>query len=406
MTQNGTKTLSPKQQRDPEKADRTTDTSDSTGMNNRQNGPFLVRLARHFCGIRGDRALPTPLIRPLRHLSPDLETYLLTFLGTFPSILIACAISYGLSSITSSSAFDLTPLTVGSFGATAVLLYATPEAPLSQPRNVIGGQTLSAIVGAVISQLFALNDRFTNSLASGQDNTIATSDSWPSLVPLSGAFAVGVATLVMQLTGTVHPPGGATALIAAYHRTAGPRYTYILDVFLSITAMTVWAIFVNNLGRRRYPTHWLVPKKPTPAPAAPPPPAPTAAAAAPISSASSSRSLAPPLKFRSLSRSRSGVSPRLDPAAELDLDPVSLAEDEELARSLRSRSRSPDRARGAPLEEVFTPLEDAERRWVGRLGEEDEEALGGKDERARREAIEWERRRSLERRAAERGRSG
>jgi hypothetical protein len=48
--------------------------------------------------------------------------------------------------------------------------------------------------------------------------------------------------------------GGATALIAAYHRTAGPRYTYILDVFLSITAMTIWAIFVNNLGRRRYPT--------------------------------------------------------------------------------------------------------------------------------------------------------
>lgn len=53
--------------------------------------------------------------------------------------------------------------------------------------------------------------------------------------------------------------GGATALIAAYHRTAGPRYTYILDVFLSITAMTVWAIFVNNLGRRRYPTQCVCP---------------------------------------------------------------------------------------------------------------------------------------------------
>ncbi len=170
------------------------------------------------------RALPTPLIRPLRHLSPDLETYLLTFLGTFPSILIACAISYGLSRITSSSAFDLTPLTVGSFGATAVLLYATPEAPLSQPRNVIGGQTLSAIVGAVISQLFALNDRFTNSLASGQDNTIATSDSWPSLVPLSGAFAVGVATLVMQLTGTVHPPGRYPLLLSKTRTPPGTSF--------------------------------------------------------------------------------------------------------------------------------------------------------------------------------------
>lgn len=51
---------------------------------------------------------------------------------------------------------------------------------------------------------------------------------------------------------------------------------------------------------------------------------------------------------------------------------------------------------------MFTPLEDAERRWVGRLGEEDEEALGGRDEQARREAIEWERRRSLERQAEQR----
>lgn len=144
----------------------------------------------------------------MRHLSPDLETYLLTFLGSFPSILIACAISYGLSRLASSTpAFAETPLTVGSFGATAVLLYATPEAPLSQPRNVILGHTLSALVGAVVSQLFALDDRFTKPLADGNDNTLAAGTSWPSLVPLSGAFAVGLATLGMQLTGTVHPPG-------------------------------------------------------------------------------------------------------------------------------------------------------------------------------------------------------
>lgn len=156
------------------------------------------------------RGLPTPLIRPLRHLSPDIETYILTFLGTFGSILIACGVSYALSLISSSdgvAAFDAIPLTVGSFGASAVLLYATPESPLSQPRNVIGGQTFSAIAGSVISQLFALNGKFTAGLNSRQDNTVASPGSWPSLVPLSGAFSVGIATLTMQLTGTVHPPG-------------------------------------------------------------------------------------------------------------------------------------------------------------------------------------------------------
>jgi hypothetical protein len=59
MPQNGT---TPTQQRDPEKAERTTETSDSTTRG--QNGPFLVRLARHFCGIRGDRcALSSSFIR-------------------------------------------------------------------------------------------------------------------------------------------------------------------------------------------------------------------------------------------------------------------------------------------------------------------------------------------------------
>ncbi|PRQ72888.1 HPP family-domain containing protein [Rhodotorula toruloides] len=166
---------------------------------------WFVRLARHFVGVRGHKGLPTPLIRPLRHLSPANENYLLGFLGSFPSILIACAISSGLSRI-SSSAFSSTPLTVGSFGATAVLLYAVPEAPLSQPRNLVGGHVISAIVGAVISQLFALSNRFTRDEAV-LDNTVAAIGSWHSLTPVSAALSVGLAVFAMQITGTIHPPG-------------------------------------------------------------------------------------------------------------------------------------------------------------------------------------------------------
>jgi len=153
------------------------------------------------------RSFPAPLVRPLRHLSPQTEGYLLGFLGSFPSILIACAISLGLSTI-DSSAFSATPLTVGSFGATAVLLYAVPEAPLSQPRNVIGGHFVSALTGAIISQLFALSDRF-DSDEFVVDNTLAARGSWPSLTPVSAALSVALATLAMQLTGTVHPPGAS-----------------------------------------------------------------------------------------------------------------------------------------------------------------------------------------------------
>ena len=39
---------------------------------------------------------------------------------------------------------------VPSMGASAVLLFAAPHAPFSQPWNVIGGHGLSAIIGAAI----------------------------------------------------------------------------------------------------------------------------------------------------------------------------------------------------------------------------------------------------------------
>lgn len=36
---------------------------------------------------------------------------------------------------------------VGSFGASAVLIYGLPDSPYAQPRNLVLGQTLSALVG-------------------------------------------------------------------------------------------------------------------------------------------------------------------------------------------------------------------------------------------------------------------
>ncbi|GAA5851533.1 hypothetical protein JCM9279_006886 [Rhodotorula babjevae] len=301
-------------------------------------GMWAVRLARHFVGIRDKRSFPAPLVRPLRHLSPQIEGYLLGFLGSFPSILIACAISLGLSTL-DSTAFSATPLTVGSFGATAVLLYAVPEAPLSQPRNVIGGHFVSALTGAIISQLFALSSRF-DSREFVVDNTLAARGSWASLTPVAASLAVALATLAMQLTGTVHPPGGATALIVSYYRTTSHRWTYILDVVLSVTAMTIWAMFVGNLGRRRYPTFWWTPN--------PPPPAPSAPAAV---------------------HGEPAPAPSPTPAKH-DKRPPSPPTHHEHAPAL-------------------SPNEDLERRWLGRLGEVDEEALAEGDEPARREEERW-----------------
>ncbi len=129
---------------------------------------------------------------------------------------------------------DLT-LVIGSFGASAVLLYASIKSPLAQPRNLIVGHILSAVIGVTCYQLVAIT--------------------W-----LSAALAVSLAIVGMQLTKSLHPPGGATALIAVI---GGPKihaigYLYaIIPVGLGALVLLVIALICNNVaGRRRYPEFW------------------------------------------------------------------------------------------------------------------------------------------------------
>ncbi|GAA5940934.1 hypothetical protein JCM10213_008007 [Rhodosporidiobolus nylandii] len=311
------------------------------------------RLGPHFLGMRGERGLPTPLLPFLARLPLRIETPILSFLGGFPSILVCCAISSALSGISGSAGeqvFDHLPLTVGSLGATAVLLYAVPEGPLSQPRNLVGGHLISAVIGCIISELFALSPAFRSPLVSGTvDNQVAAPGVWGTLTPVAASLAVALSILAMQLTGTIHPPGGATALIAAYHTTSRPRWTYLLVVFFSVVWMGLWAIVVNNLGRRRYPAYWWTPP--------PPDSGPTAGA----------------------------PSPKLyqGPPAPAKGKPSAVPQHFEHAPS--------DNA--AP---TLSPERDLQQRWLGRLGEEDEEALAeGYDEQSgRREEEEGRGRRA------------
>ncbi|WP_208372033.1 HPP family protein, partial [Campylobacter sp. CH182] len=46
------------------------------------------------------------------------------------------------------------PLIAGPFGATAVLVSTLPDSPLAQPRNIIGGNCLGAIVSLIVLHLF------------------------------------------------------------------------------------------------------------------------------------------------------------------------------------------------------------------------------------------------------------
>lgn len=126
---------------------------------------------------------------------------------------------------------------IGSFGASAVLIYGAIRSPLAQPRNLLGGHILSAFIGVTASQWLG-----------GQP--------W-----LAAAVAVSTSIALMHLTKTLHPPGGATALIAVIGGDSVHNlgYFYVLmPAALGAGVMLIVALLVNNIPKtRRYPEFWL-----------------------------------------------------------------------------------------------------------------------------------------------------
>lgn len=123
------------------------------------------------------------------------------------------------------------PLLIGSFGASAVLLFGATDSPLAQPRNLVGGHLVSATVAVIVVALFGSTT-------------------------LSMAIGVGLAIFVMNMTHTTHPPGGATALIGV-QGAVGPGFI-LLPVLAGALILLITAIFTNNLVyHRSYPKHWL-----------------------------------------------------------------------------------------------------------------------------------------------------
>lgn len=125
---------------------------------------------------------------------------------------------------------------VGSFGASAVLLYGVPNSPFSQPRNLVGGHIVSALTGVTCALLLV------------------------DIPEIAAATAVAMALFFMHLTRTIHPPGGATALIAVIGSESihSMSYKYALTPIASgAVIMLVVAVLINNLSPyRRYPQYW------------------------------------------------------------------------------------------------------------------------------------------------------
>jgi len=126
---------------------------------------------------------------------------------------------------------------IGSFGASAVLIYGAIRSPLAQPRNLIGGHMISAAIGVTTYKLL------------------------PAPLWLTSAIAVASSIAIMHATKTLHPPGGATALIAVIgsQKIHNLGYLYVLiPAGVGPFIMLAVALLVNNIPKnRRYPEFWI-----------------------------------------------------------------------------------------------------------------------------------------------------
>lgn len=208
----------------------------------------------HFLGYRKKSTENRALLRPVEKLPRKIETLIWAWIGAmlglgFVMITFSRWDKFAMSSNDPMTPWT-TPIIIGSFGASSVILYGTPASPLGQPKAFVGGQFLSALVSVCITKLFELNRHYNPNLI----------DDSHSLVWVAGGIATGTALCLMILTDTVHPPGGATALLAA---TSPPviklGWRYLPVVLLSSVIMEVWAMLWMNLGRAKYPHYWLWP---------------------------------------------------------------------------------------------------------------------------------------------------
>lgn len=124
------------------------------------------------------------------------------------------------------------PLLIGSFGASAVLSFGAIYSPLAQPRNLVLGHFLSALVGVSCRLLL------------------------PDALWLAAPLAVASAIVLMQISRSLHPPGGATALIAVIGGESVWRLGYwyaFVPCLAGALIMLLFALVMNNIPKEQ---HW------------------------------------------------------------------------------------------------------------------------------------------------------
>ncbi|WP_117232652.1 HPP family protein [Vibrio maerlii] len=108
-------------------------------------------------------------------------------------------------------------LIMAPFGATTVLVFGLPNSPLAQPKNVVFGHLITALIGVIFTQYIGVN-------------------------AMTLAVATGLGVTAMLMSKTTHPPAGANPMLIML---SGQSWGFLITPVLlgAVTIVLVGKVF-------------------------------------------------------------------------------------------------------------------------------------------------------------------
>ena len=124
-----------------------------------------------------------------------------------------------------------------SFGSSVVIVFGYPENEFSQPKNVLFGHLLCALIGIIFVTLFEIS----------QDRTIFF---------LTIGLAVGIAVMLMMYLKVTHPPAGGNTILVIL--TQDSFQFLIFPIMVGAITIIIGGVIYNRLIlKKKYPLKWL-----------------------------------------------------------------------------------------------------------------------------------------------------
>ena len=124
-----------------------------------------------------------------------------------------------------------------SFGSSVVVVFGYPENEFSQPKNVLLGHLLCALVGIIFVTLFNIT----------QDR---------SIFYLAIGLAVGISVMLMMAFKITHPPAGGNTIVVML--TQDSFQFLVFPIMAGAITIIIGGVIYNRfILKKNYPLKWL-----------------------------------------------------------------------------------------------------------------------------------------------------